>query len=151
MQDKRYNNNNDCFIHIRLGDVEHKNAGFDYYDSILRTLSVDNIYVATDSPDHVIVDKLKKMHNIILLEETFDTESEESKLQKIIQFGSTAKHVVLSYGSFSAMIGYLSYDSFVYFHKGTPETCWDWGKNCSMFDTQYTTTKGSWQMIAPFS
>ena len=99
----------------------------------------------------VIVDKLKKMHNIILLEETFDTESEESKLQKIIQFGSTAKHVVLSYGSFSAMIGYLSYDSFVYFHKGTPETCWDWGKNCSMFDTQYTTTKGNWQMIAPFS
>lgn len=146
---ERYNNNNDCFMHIRLGDVEHKNAGFHYYDSILKSLSVDKIYIATDSPDNILIHELKNKYNIILLEDTLVVKNEDEKLQKIIQFGSTAKHVILSYGSFSAIIGYLSYNSFVYFHKGTPETCWDWGKNCSMFDTNYTTTKGNWIMIQP--
>jgi len=28
---ERYNNNNDLFIHIRLGDIEHFSPGIDYY------------------------------------------------------------------------------------------------------------------------
>ena len=34
----RYNNNNDCFIHIRLGKVAKWNPGFEYYDSIRFTV-----------------------------------------------------------------------------------------------------------------
>ena len=34
----RYNNNNDVYIHVRLGDVIHFNPGFHYYDSILSKL-----------------------------------------------------------------------------------------------------------------
>ena len=37
----RYGNNNDCFIHIRLGkSVEKWNPGFEYYDSVLSKLVI---------------------------------------------------------------------------------------------------------------
>ena len=42
---------------------------------------------------------------------------------KTIQFGSTCKHIVLSHGSFSAMIGYLGFFSQVYYPNKTPKWC----------------------------
>jgi hypothetical protein len=63
----RYNNNNDCFVHIRLGDVAIWNPGFDYYDNILMNLDIDNIYISTDTKDHNIIKKLKEKYlNVIL-------------------------------------------------------------------------------------
>lgn len=104
----RYNNNNDCFIHIRLRDVEKSNPGFEYYDKAISLVgSIDNIYVGTDDTSHEIIKKLQeKYSNVnVLSYNELDT----------IQFGSTTKNIILSHGSFSAMIGYLSFYSIVHY------------------------------------
>lgn len=114
----RYNNNNDCFIHIRLGDVSKFNPGFTYYDDIISKLNVNNIYIATDSPDDNIILNLKnKYHNIIMLNDD---------LFNIFTFGSTCKYIILSYGTFSSMIGYISFYSVVYYMKKNTTHAWDW-------------------------
>ena len=123
----RYKNNNDCFIHIRLGHQAKWNPGFNYYDSILSKLKVNKIYISTDSIESNIIKELQnKYTNIQLL---------DSDLIKIFQFGSTSKYVILSYGTFSAIIGYLSYYSTVYYKKPEEKYCWDWNSKseCNMF------------------
>ena len=138
---ERYNNNNDCFIHIRLGDVAKWNPGFEYYDGILSTLKIDNIYIATDSPHHEIITKLQEKYSNVKM---FD-----SSLSNIIKFGSTNKYVILSYGTFSAAIGYLSYHSTVFYKKFSEKTAWDWneypgnGNGYDMF-RGHSTKVGPW-------
>ena len=103
----RYNRNNDCFVHVRLTDVAHLTPGIEYYLYALSQIQFDNLYIATDDIHHPIIreiltaypNALRMMHNEL------DT----------IHFGSTCKHVVLSHGSFSAVIGYLAYFSDVYY------------------------------------
>ena len=34
----RYNENNDVFLHVRLGDAIDSNPGFEYYDELLNVL-----------------------------------------------------------------------------------------------------------------
>ena len=97
----RYNNNNDLFIHIRLGDVSHYNPGIEYYIECINNMEYNNIYIASDSLNHTIIKELQILYpniNIINYDEI-----------KTIQFGSTCKNIILSHGSFSAIIGYLSY------------------------------------------
>lgn len=115
----RYNNNNDVFIHVRLGDVIKFNPGLDYYikaiDKIKQNSQVDNIYISSDSPNHIIVTTLcskYKAEKII-----------ESEI-KTIQFGSTCKNIILSHGSFSAIIGFLSFDSNVHYCKYENNKMW---------------------------
>lgn len=135
----RYNHNNDCFIHIRLGDVEKFNPGFEYYDSILSQLTIDNIFIATDSPQHNIIRKLMETYGekVVLME----------SIVHMLSFGVTSKYVILSYGSLSAFMGYISYHSTVYFKRLSKETCWDWGKKCEMFSKEYKTKVGNWTEI----
>ena len=40
------------------------------------------------------------------------------------QFGSTCKNIILSHASFSAIIGYLSFYSNVYYHKYEENKIW---------------------------
>jgi hypothetical protein len=102
----RYQKNNDCFVHIRLGDMAETNPGLAFYENCLNTFICDKIFISSDEPGHEIVKKLLKEYpNAILFDAT-----EKST----IQFGSTCKHVVLSQGSFSAVIGWLSFFSNVY-------------------------------------
>jgi hypothetical protein len=109
---ERYNNNNDCFIHIRLGDVTKYNPGFEYYDKVISSLSYKStIYISTDDKTHDIVCRLKEKYNSIILD--FDEIN-------TIQFGSTCKYVILSHGTFSSVIGYLSYFSEIY----CPKVCY---------------------------
>ena len=137
----RYNNNNDCFVHIRLGkSVEKWNPGFEYYDSILSKLVVDTIYIATDSNKHEIIKRLQqKYKNIKLM---------GNDLIDIIQFGTTTKHVILSYGTFSASIGYIAYYSNVYYKKPEEKYAWDWNsKNeCNMF-LDHSTKIAKWNQL----
>ena len=134
---ERYNNNNDCFLHIRLGDVSHWNPGFEYYYKIISNIKFDNLYIATDSPDHSIITQLRNRFPKL---DIYDT-----NLPDIILFASTCKYVVLSYGSFSAIIGYLSYYSNVYYKQITNKTAWDWnsGYYSDMFNNK-TTKIGKW-------
>lgn len=105
----RYESNNDIYIHIRWGDVRGSNPGYDYYlESIKRIEKYDTIYISSDTKNNEIIQKLQKKYPKI---ETLDTLNNI----KTIQFGSTCKHVILSHGSYSAVIGYLSFFSDVYF------------------------------------
>jgi len=107
----RYGTNNDCFVHVRLGDITYTefNLGLKYYLKALSEVgNFDRLYVASDSPNHEII-------QVIL--ETYSGRSERVLLDEVetIQFGSTCRNVVLSHGSFSAVIGWLSFYSNVYY------------------------------------
>ena len=105
----RYNNNNDCFLHIRLTDLEKWNPGYDYYNNLIHDIKPGKIYIGSDDFGHEIIKKLveKYSHNVILLNEynVFDT----------IKFGSTNKYIILSDSSLSCIIGYISFYSIVYY------------------------------------
>lgn len=103
----RYNNNDDVFLHVRLGDVVSSNPGFDYYDEMLNVLKpYDNAFIASDTIDHDICKRLIEKHNLIPVEmDHVDT----------IMFGSTCKYHVLSIGTYSWMIGVLGFFSTVFF------------------------------------
>ena len=60
---ERYKNNNDCFIHIRLGDVSKYNPGFEYYDKLLKNITCENIFIGTDTINHDIIKKLQKEYS----------------------------------------------------------------------------------------
>lgn len=115
----RYENNNDIFLHIRLGDVRGHNVGIGYYkyciETILKEHECDNIYIGSDSFNDDMIKELVSIYpEIILL---------KKNAVETIQFGSTCKYIVLSHGSFSAVIGYLSFFSDVYFPNKTPSWC----------------------------
>jgi len=96
----RINSNNDCFIHIRLTDVESMSPGLPYYMKALSMLTFDTLHIASDDLKHPMIQQI------------IDTYPNSRKVDlgevETIQFGSTNKLLVLSPGTFSAIIGYLS-------------------------------------------
>ena len=60
----RYDNNNDVFIHVRLGDVLQFNPGFIYYDKALSQITFENGYIASDNLNHEICKKLIQKYNL---------------------------------------------------------------------------------------
>lgn len=113
----RYNNNNDLFIHIRLGDItNHFNISPIYYEKIIESIQCDNIFIASDSPHHdICVNLCSKYPNCSIV---YYNEVET------IHFGSTCKHVALSHGSFSCVIGYFSFFSTVYYSEYDINKIW---------------------------
>jgi hypothetical protein len=105
----RYENNNDVFVHVRLGDVTDKNQGFAYYDKALSQLSFDIGYIASDNLNHDICKKLIEKYKLVKI---YYDEVET------IMFGSTCKHIVLTGGSFSYIIGLFGFFSKIYYLKG---------------------------------
>lgn len=112
----RYLMNNDVCIHVRLTDASQHNPGASYYIQTLARIKPDNIYIATDEPTHSIIYEIAKFYPTCKLI-TLD-------MIKTIQLASTCKHVILSHGSFSAVIGYLSYYSTVYYPKYDKNHMW---------------------------
>lgn len=113
---QRYNKNNDLFIHIRLGDVRDKNPGIRYYLNTIKIIQFDNLYISTDEKNHSIVKTLLKMYpnaKIITSDEI-----------TTFQYASTCKHIILSHGSFSAVIGYLSFFSSIYYPEYDLNNVW---------------------------
>jgi hypothetical protein len=104
----RYNNNNDAYVHIRLTDAEAFNPGIDYYLKVLSMIQFDKLYVSSDNPDHEMITR-------ILMEYPDSSSIIKYEPEETIQFASTCKNIVLSHGTFSAMIGYFSFYSNVYF------------------------------------
>jgi hypothetical protein len=106
----RYNKNNDCFIHMRLDDAAQWNPGVEYYLKSLQDIQFDHLYIGSDEFTHPFVAEICKMYPNTTLLQGYDEKS-------TIQFGSTNKYVILSHGSFSAIIGSLAYHSTVYYPK----------------------------------
>lgn len=103
---ERYDSNNDVFLHLRLDDVAQYNPGVEYYNAALSRLTFDKGYISSDSKDHPYVKALIQKWNLTLI----DADEVET-----IQFGSTCRHIVLSHGSFSFVIGVLGFFSDVYY------------------------------------
>lgn len=112
---ERYNNNNDIFLHIRLTDAKKFNVGIDYYIHCINSLKYDNIYIGSDNFNDELIIKLKTLYPSVILI--------DKKPIETIQFGSTCKNIILSHGSFSAVIGYLGFFSNVYFMNEDPKWC----------------------------
>jgi len=103
----RYNNNNDVFIHVRLGDVAQYNPGLSYYKKAIEECGpLNNIYISTDEPTHPIIQEVVTYRNTMLL--SYDEIN-------TLQFGSTCRFIILSHGSFSAVLGYMGFLSTVYY------------------------------------
>jgi hypothetical protein len=83
--------------------------GLAFYENCINTLECDNIFISSDEPEHEIVKKL--------LSEYPHASLYDGSEKSTIQFGSTCKYVVLSQGSFSAFIGWISFFSAVYVPK----------------------------------
>jgi hypothetical protein len=112
----RYKKNNDLFIHIRLGDVAHCNPGIKYYINAIKNVNFDNLYISTDDKNNNMIIELLQLHPSAQLIE-FDEIT-------TIQIATTCKHVVLSHGSFSALIGYLSFFSNIYYPEYESNKMW---------------------------
>ena len=112
----RYNNNNDLFIHIRLTDAAHFNPGIEYYLKAISNIKFDKLYLATDDFNHFIIKEIiNKYPNIILFDKDEIT---------TFQHASTCDNIILSHGSFSAIIGYLSFYSTIYFPEYDYSKLW---------------------------
>ena len=113
---ERYHNNNDLYVHIRLGDVVRYNPGINYYLYTISKISFHLLYLSTDCKDHFIIHQIMKQYPTTLL-----INSQEIPT---IQFASTCKHIILSHGSFSAIIGYLSFFSNIYYPEYEKDKIW---------------------------
>lgn len=112
----RYNNNNDLFIHIRLGNVERYNPRLEYYLKVINMILYNDLYISTDTKEHYIIKELiNKYPQIKII---------EYEPVKTIQFASTCKYLILSHGSFSAIIGYLSFYSDIYYSEFQQNKIW---------------------------
>ena len=96
----RYNNNNDLFIHLRLGDVENKTRKLHLYiENMINTLKFNKGYIASDNTNHVMCQHFIHKYNLCVI---------NKDEVKTIMFGSTCKHIVLTGGTFSWLIGFLA-------------------------------------------
>ncbi len=112
----RYNSNNDLYIHIRLDDASHWNPGINYYLNAIKMINYDNLYISTDEKTHSLIKSLISNHPNI---EIIDYDE-----IKTFQFASTCKNIILSHGSFSALIGYLAFFSNVYYPEYELNKIW---------------------------
>lgn len=112
----RYNANNDLYIHIRLTDATKWNPGINYYMNAIKTIQFDNIYISTDDKSHNIIKEIIKTYPTAILLECDEITT--------FQFASTCKNIILSHGSFSALIGYLSFFSTVNYPEYDLNNMW---------------------------
>jgi hypothetical protein len=100
---KRYKNNNDLFIHIRLGDIEKQTSNMsNYYESLLSTNKFVTGYIASDSIQHSLCQNLIDKYNLLVIN--------KDEIETIM-FGSTCNIIILAGGTFSWLIGFFAFFS----------------------------------------
>jgi hypothetical protein len=99
----RYNNNNDLFLHLRLGDVKDiTKTKTDYYEKILDNIYYNKGFISSDSiNDPYCLNLINK----------YDLEVVNYNETNTIMFASTCNNIILSGGSFSWLIGFLAFFS----------------------------------------
>jgi len=112
----RYKNNHDLFIHIRLTDVAHFNPGIHYYLNAIQKVTFENLYISTDDKHHEIIQQI-----VNLYPNSYMIDMDELNT---IQFATTNENIILSHGSFSAIIGYLSFFSTIYYPEYETNKMW---------------------------
>jgi len=96
----KYNDNNDLFIHVRLGDVTEKTISLEnYYINTINSLKFNRGFIASDDINHNFCKQLIKKYKLTI----FDRSEVET-----IMFGSVCKNIILCGGTFSWLIGFLA-------------------------------------------
>ena len=72
-----------------------------YYLNTIKSINFDTLYISTDEKEHSIIKTLVETYPSAKLIEYDEIGT--------FQFGSTCRNIVLSNGSFSVVIGYLSF------------------------------------------
>jgi len=105
----RYNNNNDLFIHIRLGDVSKiTNIKIKKYIKLLNKLNYDYGFISSDSINNPICKYLIEKYKLKIVD--YDEVT-------TIMFGSTCNNIILSGGTFSWLIGFFAFlSSNIYYY-----------------------------------
>jgi hypothetical protein len=105
---ERYNDNNDLFIHLRLGDVESTTIKlFEYYDKLLSNIHFENGYISSDSINSKFCEYFIKKYNLNII---------NYNEINTIMFGSTCNNIILSGGTFSWLIGFFAfYSEYIYY------------------------------------
>lgn len=98
----------DIYIHVRLGDLSHVNPGLEYYRKCLMKSKYRKIYLSTDSLEHEIISKLKQEFPITIYNDT---------PVNTINFAKNFGKLILSKGTFSWWIGFLSKAEKIYYPK----------------------------------
>lgn len=111
-----FQNENNLFIHVRLGDAAHLNHGYEYYKKCIMSTSFTNGYISSDSINHEIVQKLKNEFNLI--------EYQNDSIQTI-DFAKNFNKLILSHGTFSWWMGFFSKGKEIYIPENKPNWCGD--------------------------
>jgi hypothetical protein len=98
----RYGTNNDVFVHVRLGDTIQHCPSISYFANALGQISFERGWISSDSPFHPLVQTLIAKYNLRLVIES---------PHRTIQFANTCKHLVLSHGTFSWMMGFFAFNA----------------------------------------
>lgn len=94
-------NKDSVFVHYRIGDIQNdrRMLPVEYYEESLDNINFNRGYISSDSINHKFCDHLIKKYNL--------TPVNMNPLQ-LIDFGKNFNNIVLSEGTFSWWIGYLS-------------------------------------------
>lgn len=79
-----------------------------YYTDIIKINTYDNIYISSDTINDEEILEIKNTFKNVHLIDYNEVET--------IMFGSTCKNIILSHGTFSAIIGYMAFYSNIYYH-----------------------------------
>jgi hypothetical protein len=100
-----YKNNDFTFVHVRLTDAKRFSPGSKYFLKAIAATKFTTLYIASDDFEDEIIKEITAVYPNAVLFSATPTQT--------LQFGSTCRNVILSGGSFSAMIGLLAFFSMV--------------------------------------
>jgi len=97
---------NDLFIHVRGGDVSDYIPPYKYYNESIKNIDFDKGFISSDSPNHNIVQKLISEHDLKLVRRSSEA---------TLKFGKNFGNIILTGGTFSWWIGFLSRAKNIYY------------------------------------
>jgi hypothetical protein len=91
---------------VRLADAKQYNyLPFEYYDKILSKTTFDRGYISSDALQDDICSRLIKKYALHAIHDS---------PVRTLMFGGTCRHIVLSGGAFSWLVGFFGFFSDVY-------------------------------------
>ena len=101
---------------MAIKNILTNNPGLYYYINTINRINYSDLYISTDSLHHPLIFNLKQRFPKLIIINYNEINT--------IQFASTCKNIILSHGSFSAVIGYLSFFSQIYYPEYESGKIW---------------------------